>query len=353
MKWSGKAFMTQTITFPGLGLTFEVNPVLAYLPEFLGGLPIFWYGVIIALGFLAGALCFFARTKEFAVDADRAADVLLVAIVCAIVGARAYYVLFSWENYKDDLLRVFNIREGGLALYGGVTAAFLAGAIMCKIRRVKVLPVLDLASICLLLGQAIGRWGNFVNTEAFGANTTMPWGMTSSSIAGYLTMNREALLKVQMVVKPDMPVHPTFLYESLWCLLGFVVLSLFARRRRFDGQILLMYLGWYGLGRAFIEGLRIDSLLLGSLRISQLVAILCVIISVIVLAQISSRIKREGDDTYLMVYRDTEEGRQVIAGTFYKKAQEEIKTEAAAEETGGEEEEETEDLLEEKESQEE
>jgi phosphatidylglycerol:prolipoprotein diacylglycerol transferase len=311
--------MTDTLSFPGLGLELDVNRVAFTLPDFLGGLPIYWYGIIIALGLLIGVLYFFARTKEFAVDPDRATDVLLVAIICAVIGARLYYVAFSWDAFKDNLISIFYIRDGGIAIYGCIIGAMLSTFLMCKVRKVKFLPMMDLASGSLLLGQAIGRWGNFVNVEAFGSNTTMPWGMTSRSISAYLESSRGSLSQIGVTVDPAMPVHPTFLYESLWCLAGFLFLFFLTKRRRFDGQLTLMYLGWYGLGRFFIEGLRTDSLLLGTIRVSQLLALLCFLTSVLTLVFILSKIRREGDSAYLQLYRDTVEGKLVLAGEFYKK----------------------------------
>jgi phosphatidylglycerol:prolipoprotein diacylglycerol transferase len=311
--------MTDTLSFPGLGLELDVNRVAFTLPDFLGGLPIYWYGIIIALGLLIGVLYFFARTKEFAVDPDRAADVLLVAIICSVIGARLYYVAFRWDSFKDNLASIFFIRDGGIAIYGCIIGAMLSALLMCKVRKVKFLPIMDLASGSLLLGQAIGRWGNFVNVEAFGSNTTMPWGMTSPSISAYLESSMTSLSQIGVTVDPAMPVHPTFLYESLWCLAGFLLIFFFTKRRRFDGQLTLMYLGWYGLGRFFIEGLRTDSLLLGTIRISQLLALLCFLASVLTLVFILSKIRREADPAYLRLYRDTEEGKLVLAGKFYKK----------------------------------
>jgi phosphatidylglycerol:prolipoprotein diacylglycerol transferase len=323
--------MTDTLSFPGLGLDLDINRVAFTLPDFLGGLPIYWYGVIIALGLLLGVLYFFARTKEFAVDPDRAADVLLVAIICSVIGARLYYVAFRWDYFKDNLMSILYIRDGGIAMYGCIIGAMLSTFLMCKARKVKFLPLMDLASGSLLLGQAIGRWGNFVNMEAFGSNTTLPWGMTSRSISSYLEASRASLSQIGVTVDPAVPVHPTFLYESLWCLAGFLLIFFLTKRRRFDGQLTLMYLGWYGLGRFFIEGLRTDSLLLGTIRISQLLALLCFLATALTLVFILSKIRREGDAAYLQLYRDSDEGKLVLAGEFYKKPAK--KSETVAEET--------------------
>uniref|UniRef100_S0DDY7 Putative prolipoprotein diacylglyceryl transferase n=1 Tax=termite gut metagenome TaxID=433724 RepID=S0DDY7_9ZZZZ len=322
--------MAETISFPGLGLDLDINRVAFTLPEFLGSRPIYWYGIFIAIGLLCGILYFFKRTKTFGIDADRAMDVILVAVLFSVVGARLYYVIFSWSTYREDPIRILFIWEGGLAVYGAIIAAFLAGYVMCRIRQVKYLPALDLASGSLLIGQAIGRWGNFFNVEAFGANTSMPWGMTSPSIVAYLTRHQEALAAIGMQVNPNQPVHPTFLYESLWCLAGFIFIVWFAKHRRFDGQLTLFYLGWYGLGRFFIEGMRTDSLLIGSIRVSQILALLCFLVSAFTMIYILSKIKREGDDDYLRLYVDTKEGQAVIAGNYYKN----LKKAKVAAETG-------------------
>ncbi|MCL2055967.1 MAG: prolipoprotein diacylglyceryl transferase [Oscillospiraceae bacterium] len=319
--------MTETVSFPGLGLDLEISRVAFYI----GGSPIYWYGILISVGLLAACLYFFSRTKEFAVDPDRVSDVLLVTIISSVLGSRLYYVAFSRDEF-EGIAAIFNIRQGGLAIYGAIIFAIFTGLIMCKIRRIKFLPAMDLASGGFLIGQTIGRWGNFTNHEAFGSNTSLPWGMTSPSIVHYLRQNRAGLESIGMNVNPDMPVHPTFLYESLWCAAGFLFLYWFTTRRRFDGQLTLIYLGWYGLGRFFIEGLRTDSLLLGSLKVSQMLAFLCFLASAVVMTLVMSKIKREGDPSYLQLYRDTQEGKLVLAGEFYPKKDKNKKTQTAHEE---------------------
>lgn len=177
---------------------------------------------------------------------------------------------FQWDNYKDNLKEIFNLRGGGLAIYGGIIGALIVAFIVCRIKKLPMLPVADAAFPGVMLGQAIGRWGNFFNMEAFGTNTTLPWGMTSDTISAYLSRHQAALAAQGIMVDPTLPVHPTFLYESLWNLIGVAILLLWLfPRRSYDGQITLGYTAWYGLGRFFVEGLRTDSLMWGSVRVSQ------------------------------------------------------------------------------------
>lgn len=259
------------ITFPALGWTFNVSPELFTIKLFGESFTVYWYGVMIALGFALAMVYGFVNAKRLKIDPDRMIDVVIVATVCAIIGARLYYILFSgnlshyWENPGE----IFAIRDGGLAIYGGVIAAFVTGLWMCKWRKVSRLKMFDLAAIGFLIGQGIGRWGNFFNQEAFGANTTLPWGMSGSIImSGTNGINYD----------PSLPVHPTFLYESLWCLIGVLILHIVSKKAyKFKGQLFCMYIMWYGLGRSIFEGLRTDSLMLGSIRVSQMLAILSVI----------------------------------------------------------------------------
>jgi phosphatidylglycerol:prolipoprotein diacylglycerol transferase len=321
--------MPQNLSFPALGLEFTLNRVAFTI----GGFNIYWYGIIMAVAFLTGAAYVFRRVRLFGLDSDRVFDVVLVSIVVGIVGARLYYVAFTWGAY-DGFVEVISTRSGGLAIYGGLMGAALAVVIMCKIRRVKLLPMLDLAASGIILGQAIGRWANFVNIEAFGSNTNLPWGMQSGVITWYLNNYRDRLMAIGVTVDPNQPVHPTFLYESLWCVLGFILIFRLTKRRRFDGQLSLVYLAWYGVGRFFIESLRTDSLLMGNVRISQIVALLCVLAAGIALVVITSKIRRENDPEYLKLYVDTEEGQAVLAGEFYankKDILEEMQDETEAE----------------------
>lgn len=248
--------MYGTISFPGLGLSF--NP--SRIAFSIGSKPIYWYGIIIAAGFLLAVYYAMKRADQFGLTQDNIIDMLICAVPLAIIGARAYYCIFSWGLYKDDPIRVLYIWEGGLAIYGGVIGAVIGLFIYTKVKKVKTSAILDIGGLGLLIGQSIGRWGNFMNREAFGAETT-----------SFLRMGLTDANGVTIYV------HPTFLYESVWNALGLLILHFYSKRRKFDGQIFLMYLGWYGLGRMFIEGLRTDSLYVGSsnLRVSQLLAGIC------------------------------------------------------------------------------
>lgn len=255
------------VEFPGLGLEFDISRVAFYI----GSVPIYWYGIVIGLGFALALVFAFANAKRFGIDADRMSDVIILTTICAVLCARAYYVIFAPFEYQS-FWDMINIRDGGLAIYGGVIGAVIFGILFSKWRKVPVLPMLDLAAMGFLIGQGLGRWGNFFNQEAFGTNTTLPWGMHSDGTAAYLSGVQSTLAAQGIMVDPSMPVHPTFLYESIWCLLGFVLLALYIPRRRFHGEIALMYAAWYGAERCLVEGLRTDSLMLGGVRISQLVA---------------------------------------------------------------------------------
>lgn len=256
----------EILRFPGPGWEIPISRVAVSI----GSLEIYWYGVIIAVGFGLGLWVYLSHNRSCGIHPDEGLDIILWSMLGAIVGARAYYVAFQWDHYKDNLKEIFNLRGGGLAIYGGIIGALIVAFIVCRSKKLPMLPVADAAFPGVMLGQAIGRWGNFFNMEAFGTNTTLPWGMTSDTISNYLSRHQAALLAQGVVVNPAMPVHPTFLYESLWNLIGVAVLLLWLfPRRSYDGQITLGYTAWYGLGRFFVEGLRTDSLMWGSVRVSQ------------------------------------------------------------------------------------
>lgn len=264
--------LSSFIEFPNLGWKFNVSDSI---PLF-GDYSIKWYGLLIAVGFLLAILYGLKRAEFFGIDPDRMIDVALLTVPVAFIGARLYYVFFSdhLAEYLADPISILKVWEGGLAIYGGIIVAFVFGPLMCKLKKVKIWAMFDLTALGFLIGQGIGRWGNFFNQEAFGANTTLPWGMTGDVIqSGH----------ADLVYNHALPVHPTFLYESLWCLLGFVLLHILSKRivRRFDGMIFCGYMVWYGTGRFFIEGLRTDSLMVGILRVSQLIAIIAVLLGII------------------------------------------------------------------------
>lgn len=260
--------MKHTIGFPGLGLEFTINRVAFTL----FGREVYWYGLIIVLGLVAGTLIALKNAKKIGLSTELIYDFLLWAIPACVVGARLYYVATSWEDYQDNPLSVLYVWEGGIAIYGAIIAAIITLLIFCKKKKVPAYDMLDCCCVGLLLGQAIGRWGNFVNAEAYGTVTTLPWGMS--------ILESGRLLQV----------HPTFLYESLWNLIGFgLLLFLFYRKRNFPGKIFWTYLLWYGAGRFFIEGLRTDSLYVGPFRISQIVALISVVLAIIMLIRLKPR----------------------------------------------------------------
>ena len=270
--------MTNILTFPGLGLEFALNPIAFRV----FGWPIHWYGIIIACGFLLAVAYGYWRAPRFGVDQEKLIDMLFFAVPLAIIGARAYYVIFYLSLYtKAD--GSFNwgeavaIWDGGLAIYGGVIAAVATVVVYCKVRKQNFWNYTDIGCFGLLIGQLVGRWGNFVNIEAYGGVTTLPWRMCSESIANELLWKGLVdSAQYQQILDGTLGVHPTFLYESLWNLLGFFILVLIARKgRRFNGQLFLSYIVWYGLGRAAIEGLRTDSLYFFNtgLRTSQMLGL--------------------------------------------------------------------------------
>ena len=260
------------VSFPKLGIELDIDRVAFSL----FGLDIYWYAVLIMTGFILAVLYAWKSTKTFDVKFDPLIDIVLVGLFCGIVGARIYYVIFRFNSYSS-LWEMINIRDGGLAIYGGVILAFVSGLVMCRyVEKVEILPVFDIAAVGFLIGQGIGRWGNFMNQEAFGSETGLPWGMYSVNTYYY-----EVVDGISHKVGPT-TVHPCFLYESLWCFAGFLLLHFVSRRYyKFKGQMFLSYLVWYGLGRAWIEGLRTDSLWLveNVLKVSQLLAIGCVLVA--------------------------------------------------------------------------
>ena len=266
--------LTNLVQFPGLGLSFHLNRVAFSI----GGVHIYWYGVCIAVGLCLALVFAFRHSIEFGVDPDGMVDVILIGVVLGIASARAYYVAMAPFKYQS-IWEMIAIRDGGLAIYGGIIGGFLFGGLACKWRKVPVLPMFDLTAMGFLVGQCCGRWGNFFNQEAFGCNTTLPWGMFSEATEEYL-MGSTVTVPKGVTIDPTMPVHPTFLYESIWCFVGLALLVAYIKKRKFNGDIALRYLVWYGAGRFWIEALRTDSLLLVpslGLRASQLVAAAAVV----------------------------------------------------------------------------
>ena len=252
------------ISFPSIGFSWDPSPVIS-----IGSLQIHWYGVLIAVGLLLAVLYACGRSKEFGLHEDDLIDGVLCVVPFAVICARLYYCIFQWETYAANPISILYIWEGGLAIYGGVIGAAIGIAVFAKVKKdkVKLTAVLDITSLGFLIGQSIGRWGNFLNREAFGAPTE---GFFRMGLLNSVTGQVEYY-------------HPTFLYESVWNLCGFLLLHFLSKRRKFDGQVALGYVAWYGLGRTFIEGLRMDSLYWGPVRVSQLLAAVSCFAAVVVL----------------------------------------------------------------------
>lgn len=270
---------------------------------------IYWYGFLIAIGLVLALFYAYNKMPSCGLNPDKISDGIIAGLVGAIFGARLYYVIFNdvGIGFKD----FFNTRNGGLAIYGGIIGAILVGGVVVKLRKQSLTATLDLAGPCFLIGQCVGRWGNFFNQEAFGSNTTLPWGMMSQSTITYIAgVCDDYALRTGKMLDYYLPVHPCFLYESLWCLVGFILLHLYYKHRKFDGEVFLMYAGWYGLGRFFIEGLRTDSLYLMNIRISQLVAGTCVLASVVLIIIFRGIAKRSGES---MLYYQSEASKIQLA----------------------------------------
>ncbi|MDE6426637.1 MAG: prolipoprotein diacylglyceryl transferase [Ruminococcus sp.] len=288
------------IQFPRLGWTFHIKPTAFTI----FGIDIQWYGIIITFGLVLAMIYVMPKMKRFGLDAETALDAIIGGVLGGIVGARTYYVIFNWDDYRGDIKAIINTRNGGLAIYGGIIGAVAVGLIICKIRKIKFLPMLDITVLGFLIGQGIGRWGNFVNQEAFGTNTDSLFCMTGGEIQATILADRSSGMNYLQ------PVHPCFLYESVWCLLGFLLISLYSRKRKFDGQILLMYMTWYGAERFIVEGLRTDSLMVGDLRVSQILSAVICIISLALQIFMLIRLKFHPEKSVL--YCNTEESKQIL-----------------------------------------
>lgn len=280
------------------GIKITLNPIAFTIPLGSRHWDIYWYGIIIALGFLLAVVFGVKNAKRFDIDADRMLDVVLVVTPVAILCARAYYVIFDGVklNSIGDFFG-FGDSSGfsGIAIYGGVIGAFVSGALMCKLRKIKIADMFDLAALGFLIGQGIGRWGNFVNQEAFGS-------LTGSSWWGMQSRNTIAVVGEGMV-------HPCFLYESVWCIVGFFIINHLSKNRKFSGETFLMYCAWYGFGRGFIEILRTDSLMLGNIKISCLLAFVLCFVSVTLIAIIRKRIAPP--EEYISVFSENTEEENV------------------------------------------
>lgn len=272
------------VAFPGLGIEpFAIDPVAFTLPIF-GGISVRWYGLIITVGIILAFLYAAYRSKGEGVSFDDLLDIAIFTIIFAVIGARAYYVLTSLDHY-DSFYSVIAIWEGGIAIYGAILAGAATIWLVCRHKKISTLKMFDAAAPAVMIGQILGRWGNFFNGEAHGSVIAegsplyfIRMGLYPHDISGVYGMAF---------------VHPTFLYESLWNLLGFLLIHLLYKKKKFDGQIVLMYATWYGFGRMWIEGLRTDSLMVGPFRISQLVGLVCFVAGSILLTVFLVRSRKQ------------------------------------------------------------
>ena len=274
--------MTTNINFPNLGIHLKnVGQTISVF-----GFEIAYYGIIIGLGVLAGIAIAAFLAKKTGQDPDTYYDLALYAVVLSVLGARIYYVIFSWDSYKDDLLSIFNIRQGGLAIYGGVITAIITVYVYAKVKKIPFGLMTDTAGPGLILGQIIGRWGNFFNLEAFGDYTDNLFAMQlpvdavrSSDITEKMMEHMDVIDGIRYI-----QVHPTFFYESLWNVCVLAIMLWWVKRKQFDGQVFLIYLFGYGVGRFWIEGLRTDSLMLfgTGLRVSQALALVMAIGAIVI-----------------------------------------------------------------------
>lgn len=270
------------VQFPNLGWEFDISRVAISL----GSFKVYWYGLIIATGLMLAILYAYKTAPRFQLNFNKLMNCVFVGLVTGIIGARLYFCIFKWDYYFTHPIEIFYIHEGGLAIYGGIIGAIAGGLVVAKIQKMRFLPILDVVMIGFLIGQGLGRWGNFFNQEAYGTVTNLPWAMMSEG-----TLNQ--------------PVHPCFLYESLWCLLGALLLHLYSKyRQHYAGEIFFMYLVWYGFERMFVEGLRTDSLYLPfrvfgmDIRVSQVLSFALFVTGIVILI-----INRHKEEPFYADYR--------------------------------------------------
>lgn len=315
------------VTIFGLDLT--IDSVAFKLPIGENGWTVYWYGILIALGFVCALVYGYSNAKRFGVDTDRMLDVILVATPCAVLGARTYYVLFDPNGQISSLSEFFGLDGSGfsgLAIYGGIIGAVVSGIIVAKIRKVRIFNLLDLASIGFLIGQGIGRWGNFFNQEAFGGPTGSDfWGMTSENVVSKFIIED---------LDPNALAHPCFLYESVWCIAGAVLLHFISKKRKFSGQVALSYCVWYGFGRAIIETMRTDSLAIIPIadgtdlaffnRVSFVLSLLiCIVAAVLLIILIKKNKTLELEKGYNLEFESVNEEQSTDIEEDFTKAEEE------------------------------
>lgn len=290
------------VSFPGFHIgPFHMDPVAFSI----GPISVRWYGIIITCGMILAVLFGLYHAKHEKVKSDDILDFALCLILCGIVGARLYYVVMRFreaflatggtflQNVWNTFYNVIAVWDGGLAIYGGIIGGFIGALVMARKKHIRFPVIADIAGPSVMIGQIVGRWGNFVNVEAYGSETTLPWRMgIHYSVDGGVTMLSEKF------------VHPTFLYESLWNLLGLILLSAFYKKKKYHGQVFLLYMTWYGFGRMLIESLRTDSLYIGSMRVSQFVGFATFVVGLVLLIgnSVRHRKKQATHSEYTPVY---------------------------------------------------
>ena len=283
--------MINHVQFPKLGIELVINRVAFSI----NGFDIYWYGILFTTAVVTGGAVALYLGKKLGINDDDFIDLMIVGTICGVIGARAYYVAFAPFEYKT-LWDMINLRDGGIGIYGGLIAGLAAGWFGCKWKKINFLDAADCVFTGFLFGQTFGRWANFMNQEAFGTNTENIFGMISESTTRYLSRVAPSLARQGINVDPNMPVHPTFLYESVWCAIGFIILFTHFKKRKFSGEMLCMSAAWYGFGRFFIEGLRTDSLATrGGLRTSQIIAVVTVVAAVVCIVYNYMKIGKAGE----------------------------------------------------------
>ena len=292
-------FLASPITFPNLGIEIDPNPVAFTV----FGKDIYWYGIIIAAGFLLAVFYMLARAKDFGITQDDVLDMILWAVPIGVICARLYYCIFYWELYADDPISILYIWEGGLAIYGGIIGGAITLLVVAKHKKIPATVLLDVAGMGVIIGQLMGRWGNFMNREAHGAVTDTFLKMGLQDASGVVTYY-----------------HPTFLYESIWNLIGFIGLHFFSKKRKFDGEVFLAYVAWYGLGRVWIEGLRTDSLYLfhwmlfgQRIRVSQALSFVMVLVCAGILVYQFKVKKADGSNLFVKRVQQSAEAEETAA----------------------------------------
>ncbi len=269
-----------TVSFPGIGIeSFTVNPVAFSV----GSLEVRWYGIIITLGIIFSVFYCSYRAKQEGISMDDLLDMAIFTVIFGVIGARLYYVLTSLSEY-DSFMEVIAIWNGGIAIYGAIIAGAVTIFCVCKYKKISAPKAFDMVAPAVMMAQSVGRWGNFFNGEAYG------YEVFSDSPLYFIRMGLMPNIKSNFVVHYF---HPTFLYESIWNLIGFIIINSLYKKKKFDGQIVLMYISWYGFGRMFIEGLRTDSLYVGAFRISQVVGFVCFVVGTILLVYKLVKCRRE------------------------------------------------------------